>query len=71
MVDLKVVICSHCARVIADGDPVTEVTASHLTHTVTHSLDGGDFESASQVGGRPSFPQWEAGSALSGELNQV
>ena len=65
-VDLKVVVCSRCARVIADGEEVSEVTASQLTHTFTRSLEG-DFESASQVGSQPVFPQWEASSAVTGE----
>ena len=66
-VNLKVVVCSRCARVIADGEEVSEVTASQLTHTFTRSLEG-DFESASQVGGsQPAFPQWETSSAVTGE----
>ena len=69
-VDLKVVICSQCARVIADGEPLTEVTASQLTQTSSRSLEG-DFESASQVGSQSQFPQWEASSALSGELSSI
>lgn len=56
---------------IADGEPVTEVTASQFTQTSSRSI-GGDFESASQVGSQPPFPQWEAGSALSGRsLNSI
>ena len=62
-VDLKVIICSQCARVIADGEQVTEVSPSLLTHTSTRTLEG-DFESASQVGSHAQFPQWEASSAL-------
>ena len=68
--DLKVVICSRCARVIANGEERTEVSSSRLTNqTFTRSLDG-DFESASQVhaGSQPQFPQWEAGSTVSGEF---
>ena len=63
-VDLKVIICSRCARVIADGEERTEVSSSRLT-----SQTFGDFESASQVqaGSQPQFPQWEAGSTVSGK----
>ena len=60
--DLKVIVCSNCSRVIADGEQVTEVTASQLTHTSKQSFEG-DFESASQVGSQASFPQWEANAA--------
>ena len=55
---------------IADGEPLTEVTASQLTQTSSRSLEG-DFESASQVGGQSFFPQWEPSSALSGELGSI
>ncbi len=68
MVDLKVLICARCARVLTGGDQGTEVTRSELTGS---SLQTGDFESASQIGGHASFPQWEAGSAVGENMIHV
>ena len=49
---------------IGDGEQAAEVSASLLSHASTRTLEGGDFESASQVGSHAQFPQWEASSAL-------
>ncbi|XP_003384834.1 PREDICTED: uncharacterized protein PB18E9.04c-like [Amphimedon queenslandica] len=50
-VDLQVLICARCSKIISQGEDYSTISSSKLT-----SID--EFESASQVGGTSTNSQW-------------
>ena len=57
-VDLKVMLCARCAKVIGRDEEGTQVSSSEVSKLP--SID--EFESASQVDSHVSFPQWDSDS---------
>lgn len=52
-VDLQVLICARCSKIISQGEDYSTISSSKLT-----SID--EFESASQVAGTSTNSQWES-----------